>query len=102
AEHGRYDAELVHRRRDGTPIHVEVAAIAARNSAGARVGYVSVIRDITERKRSHALLENARYLLELEVQERTADLARVNQELEESLRGRDAFISIASHELRTP
>ncbi|HEV8230882.1 MAG TPA: ATP-binding protein [Thermoanaerobaculia bacterium] len=48
------------------------------------VGAVVVFRDITERK----VLESHRH--------------RVMRELEESLRARDDFLSIAAHELRTP
>lgn len=51
-----------------------------------------ILRDVTERR---ALEERVRSVLELRVQERTAELERANAELE-------AFAYSASHDLRTP
>ena len=47
---GRFHGELTHRRADGRRIHIESRAAALFDSSGKRLGYVSVNRDITERR----------------------------------------------------
>jgi len=47
-------------------------------------------------------LERSNTELELRVKQRTADLLRVNAELEHANRAKDAFLANMSHELRTP
>jgi PAS domain S-box-containing protein len=75
-------------RRDGTKVPVEITISLMRDAAGVPVGYMSVARDITERKRAEektaALLAVARAIsgrLELweildRVQRRTAEVMR--------------------------
>ena len=45
-------SERIHHRRDGKTIYVEVNTIALTNEHGRMTGYVSVNRDITERKQA--------------------------------------------------
>src|SRR5205814_1965497 len=78
-------------RRDGSPIDVSVSVAPLIKSEGEVVGMTAVIADITERKRAQ---EERTQLFE---QERAARRAA-----EAALRSRDEFLSIASHELRTP
>jgi PAS domain S-box-containing protein len=49
-ETGRFHGELTHRRGDGKRIHIESRAAALFDGDGKRLGYVSVNRDITERR----------------------------------------------------
>lgn len=67
---GELFTELVQRRKDGTKVFIESHAAALRDGSGKTVGYLSVNRDITERKqtedellaseqRYHDLYENA-------------------------------------------
>jgi PAS domain S-box-containing protein len=74
--------EGVHRRRDGTEFPVEVSSRG--ETIGARRLLLSIIRDITERKRHD--LERERLL----------------HSLQQALAAREDFLWVASHELRTP
>jgi len=49
---GSVQEELTARRRDGAAVMVETSAITVRDEQGDVTGYVSVTRDITERKRA--------------------------------------------------
>jgi PAS domain S-box-containing protein len=65
-EEGRVRMEALAFRRDGTPVDVDVRAIALRDAAGALTGFLEIHRDIGERKRlereQQRLLETVRAL----------------------------------------
>jgi PAS domain S-box-containing protein len=86
---GAWQGELELRRKDGTLVPVEARATSLTSITGAV--YVSVLRDITERKRWDA--ERAQIL----AHEQDARAAA-----QEAVRVRDQFFSIAAHELKTP
>jgi len=52
AERGSWRGEATQARKDGTRIPVEVSSMVLRDESGQITGYVSVNRDITERKRA--------------------------------------------------
>jgi PAS domain S-box-containing protein len=58
ADTGRFRAELTYYRRNGTPVEVESSAVAIHDDQGRPIGYVTVLRDITERKRAEEALQN--------------------------------------------
>jgi PAS domain S-box-containing protein len=59
AETGHWRGEVTQARKDGTRIPVEVASIVLHDESGRISGYVSVNRDITERKRTEKALRES-------------------------------------------
>jgi PAS domain S-box-containing protein len=80
---GRFEDESWRVRKDGTRFWANVVVGAVRDGSGALVGFTKVTRDLTERRR---------------VEEERLRLVQA----QEALRLRDEFLSIASHELKTP
>jgi signal transduction histidine kinase len=90
AERGRFEDEGWRVRKDGTRFWADVIVTALRDQDGVPYAYAKVTRDLTERR---AAEERERALLV----EREARAAA-----EAALIARDRFLSIASHELKTP
>jgi diguanylate cyclase (GGDEF)-like protein/PAS domain S-box-containing protein len=55
-EHG-HEFETIYRRKDGVRFDVSISSMAARTADGELIGYVSTVRDVSERKRHLAELE---------------------------------------------
>ena len=80
---GRFEDEGWRIRKDGSRFWANVVIAPLYDRAGAHIGFSKITRDLTER--------------------RAAELDRVQlARTQEALRLRDEFLSIASHELRTP
>jgi PAS domain S-box-containing protein len=77
-ETGRFHGELTHRRGDGKGIHIESRAAALFDSEGNRLGYVSVNRDVTERRYAE---ETIRALLNDVLTAQEAERRRIAREL---------------------
>ena len=80
---GRFEEEGWRIRKDGSRFWANVTITALRSATGQHMGFAKVTRDLSERRK----LEEA--------QLRAAHA-------QEALRLRDEFLSIASHELKTP
>ncbi len=80
---GRVEEENWRVRKDGTRFWADVVISAVRDADGVLRGFSKVTRDLTERK----LAEEERLRL---------------AQAQEAIRLRDEFLSIASHELKTP
>jgi PAS domain S-box-containing protein len=50
SESGRYDGDVLHRRKDGSIIRVEAKTVALKDESGAIVGYMSANRDVTAQR----------------------------------------------------
>jgi PAS domain S-box-containing protein len=77
-------SDFIMRRKDGTVFPSEHTVVQLLDEQGVQFGWVSVVRDITERKR-----------IEL-------DLIKAKEQAEESNRLKSAFLVNMSHEIRTP
>ncbi|MFQ3615050.1 MAG: ATP-binding protein [Cyanobacteriota bacterium] len=89
-------------RKDGSSFPVEYTSTPMRDAQGRLVGAVVTFQDITERKWAEAALKQAHEDLERKVQERTAELQRANQQLQELNEMKSRFVSMVCHEFRTP
>jgi PAS domain S-box-containing protein len=81
---GFFRAEWDFIRKGAMPFVAETVTSVIRSTAGATVGFVSIIRDITERKRTEEAL------------------VRQHSELEILNETKDRFLGIAAHDLRNP
>ncbi|SDR73915.1 hypothetical protein SAMN04488570_0219 [Nocardioides scoriae] len=78
-------------RRDGSQATVSVSVTAVRGVDGARVGFLSVVRDVTDRRAAEQAMLQA-----LDKERET------NRRMLELDRAKNEFVSSVSHELRTP
>jgi PAS domain S-box-containing protein len=92
---GRFEDEGWRLRKDGTRFWANVVITALRDRKGKLFGFSKVTQDLTDRKMAEEELKHAYENLEIRIKEKT-------HELEEALKSRDEFLSIASHELKTP
>lgn len=87
--------EIKYRRKDGSTFWSETLGTQVKSSDGDTIGFIGLIRDITERKLTENEIIKHREHLEELVNERTQELKTINKELE-------AFSYSVSHDLRAP
>ncbi len=77
-----YQLEERYVRKDGKPVWVRLFARLIRDENGTPLYFMPLVEDITERKRAEEQLKSYRENLEQMVEERTAELAEVNANLQ--------------------
>ncbi len=86
----------------GREIEVQISCAPLRDAAGAIVGGIAILQDVTERLYKDRELARYRDSLEGLVAERTADLEAARAEAERLTRVKSEFLANMSHEIRTP
>ncbi|MDA0790464.1 MAG: triple tyrosine motif-containing protein [Proteobacteria bacterium] len=105
---GRYHGEVQYRLEDGNSRTNEVTIAAVTQLRGDDgSGYVSISRDVTDRKQTEAELENHRRNLELMVEHRTIALERevaenkaAKRSIAESLREKELLLKEVHHRVK--
>jgi PAS domain S-box-containing protein len=75
--------EFQMKRRNGEVFFTSHSVTPFEDNHGKRIGWVSVVRDISERKRAEEALRGAKQELEIRVKERTAELQQTNEHLKQ-------------------
>ena len=81
ARQGRTEDEGWRVRKDGSRFWANVVITALRDSTGNLLGFAKLTRDTTENRERAEALTKAKELLELRVEQRTAVLTRLNNEM---------------------
>ena len=95
--HGQSEDEGWRIRKDGSRFWANVVITALRDPQGSLLGFAKLTRDTTETREKEDALTKAKELMELRVEQRTAVLTRVNQELRTEIAERER----AEEQLRT-
>lgn len=95
---GMHEEEAYRKKKSGELFLADITISPIYNEKSKHIGYIEVIRDVTERKLAETKQIDANILLQQEIERRKkieADLMLSNGEL-------DAFASAASHDLQEP
>ena len=98
----RWEGELIHANRDGSRLVVASRWSLQRDDLGNPTAILETNNNITERKQAEEALRRSRDELEVKVKERTAQLSKMNEELQLVNKELEAFAYSVSHDLRAP
>ncbi|APW39588.1 hypothetical protein RD110_22235 [Rhodoferax koreense] len=95
-------AEMVKYTKSGRPhwIELDITPVAATGEGCTH--FVSIERDISERRRNEEVLRELNAGLEDRVRHRTLELERARALAEQANRAKSSFLATMSHEIRTP
>jgi PAS domain S-box-containing protein len=99
---GMVNQEVLQYASDGREIYTLASITPVKDAKGRFRGFVSVLKDITERKMLEEQLRLFNRELSRQVDEKTGRLIRVNEQLTSTNRDLEQFAYIASHDLQEP
>ena len=94
--------ELKNRAKDGSYYWVDTTIVPFLNEKGKPFRYLAIRSDITQRKLAEEEIYRINEGLETTIRERTLELTAALQREKELNEMKSRFVSIASHEFRTP
>ena len=99
---GRWEGELIHTTRDGSRVVVASRWSLQWDERGNPTAILETNNNITERKQAEEAVRRSRDELEIKVKERTAELGKMNVDLQSVNKELEAFAYSVSHDLRAP
>ncbi|MDP4945741.1 MAG: CHASE domain-containing protein [Alishewanella sp.] len=98
AAQGEYipNVEVVRQHKNGKSIDVSITFSPVRSSEGRVIGVSKVVRDISKQKAAEAKIQQLNANLETQVEQRTADLAKINLLFKNVLSAASEFAIIAT------
>lgn len=99
---GRTGGEIETLRKDGQVLHCNWYSTAIDSGSGQPTAVLSLVQDVTDRRRAEQELARLNEELEARVEQRTAALAEKNEELRQVERMRQGLIQMIVHDLKNP
>ena len=95
---GRAGDDRYHVRKDGSAFWASGALMLMRDAAGEVVGFVKILRDMSQARATQQALEHSR----AELTTALAENECARRDLEQADAAKDRFLAVLSHELRNP
>ena len=92
-EGGHFEGQVIHRRKDGTRIQTEARARALRDKDGRITGFVSIDRDITERRQAEDKIRAS-------LQEKEVLLKEINHRVKNNLQIISSLLNLQSRDIQ--